>query len=54
LFPVTIFLWPLTHLTDTVFGFELWLVFVVSLVAYPISTLIGGMAPITGVPRHHD
>lgn len=53
-FPVTIFLWPLTHLTDTVFGFELWLVFVVSLVSYPISTLIGGMAPITGVPQHHD
>src|SRR4051812_22562236 len=50
-FPATIFLWPLTHLGDTVFGVKLWLLFVISLVAYPISTLVGGLSPIDGVPR---
>ncbi|MDQ2910709.1 MAG: hypothetical protein M3R39_06810 [Actinomycetota bacterium] len=50
-FPVTIFVWPLTHLSDTVFGLPLWFVFVVSVVAYPISTFVGGLPPITGVPR---
>jgi hypothetical protein len=50
-FPATIFIWPITHLGDTVFGLKLWLVFVTALVAYPVSTFIGGMRPIEGFPR---
>jgi hypothetical protein len=53
-FPITIFIWPLTHLGETVVGIKLWLVLVVAVVAYPISTFVGGLAPIEGVPRRDE
>jgi len=42
-FPITILVWPWKH---TAFGVPLWIVGVVMLVAYPISTFVGGLDPV--------
>jgi hypothetical protein len=49
-FPATTFIWPLTHLHRLVFGVRMWTIFGTALIAYPISTFVGGLAPIDG-PR---
>jgi len=43
LFPVTFFVWPWTH---HAFGVSLIIVFVVTVIAYPISTFVGRLPPI--------
>jgi hypothetical protein len=42
-FPVTIVVWPWTH---EAFGVSLIVFFVAAVVAYPISTFVGRLAPI--------
>jgi hypothetical protein len=42
-FPATVFIWPWTH---SAFGVSLIFFYVIGAVAYPISTVIGGLDPI--------
>jgi len=44
-FPATILIWPWTH---DAFGWSLIVFFVIAVVAYPISTFVGGLRPIDG------
>jgi TctA family transporter len=46
LFPITIFVWPLSNLDHAAFGYDLWLFLAVAVIAYPISTFVGGLSPI--------
>lgn len=43
LFPVTVFVWPWKR---EAFGRPLWQLLVVALIAYPVSTLVGGLPPV--------
>lgn len=42
-FPVTFIVWPWTH---EAFGYPLWIVLVAAVIAYPISTFVGGLEPV--------
>ncbi len=44
LFPATVFIWPWTH---SLWGVSLIIVFAIAVVAYPISTFVGRLPPIT-------
>lgn len=46
LFPITVFVWPLAELEGDIVGLTLWWLLVVAIVAYPVSTFIGGLSPI--------
>lgn len=45
-FPVTVFVWPLAETGAAVFGLTCWWLLIVCIVAYPISTFVGGLEPV--------
>lgn len=42
-FPITFLVWPWTH---EAFGYPLWILIVIAIVAYSISTFVGRLEPV--------